>query len=596
MEDNLINENKDDIKKIKENEKRKRCWVLISPNKGVKEIDLFILILEVLSIAPSVLIFLYSQRIYFDGEVTRAIALDLYNNLNTGFYSNFSDCSNNNDLYSFLFDTDKDDLFSEEREANEIPLSFGEWQGTVDACINVNDKIHVLDPGKTCSSDERLITRIPSVPFYKYKGLKICAVSDDGNSYYELLQKKDTIISKFEDCPEGKKSCGYADTLKNILCVDSDSECPINYVRLSKYPPIEPIGDLKEIRSDQITFYYSKNPYPNSTKIPYIVNSFKIADSQICALPNLYYSEILLNDLEAAKKNYSTNCVLKDFSQRQTVDLMRHHKVDMIDNFDLYEENDIIRKIKQKELDKYGFDLERYKNHTLYLYIRNHYGFNYTCLKEREDKSEYTTLEELQSSYSRADKMFAWAQLIFGLNFVPTVTAIANAVTILDEKALFEIIIKQLITFGFTSFDFIYTWIKKSLDDPFEDKMTCSDIVTNDQFNVMNEKIRHSGENMSYTFRCLLIQIIINLIIIFWTIMKYLYLNEVFDCCIGCCNCCCECCFCECCICCQKEKNEGDIIHEQAEQNQNGNNNNKVEGGNNDDNKNKEEDNLIQEN
>ena len=45
MEDNLINENKDDIKKIKENEKRKRCWVLISPNKGVKEIDLFILIL-----------------------------------------------------------------------------------------------------------------------------------------------------------------------------------------------------------------------------------------------------------------------------------------------------------------------------------------------------------------------------------------------------------------------------------------------------------------------------------------------------------------------------------------------------------------------
>ena len=325
------------------------------------------------------------------------------------------------------------------------------------------------------------------------------------------------------------------------------------------------------------------------------MNSFKIADSQICALPNLYYSEILLNDLEAAKKNYSTNCVLKDFSQRQTVDLMRHHKVDMIDNFDLYEENDIIRKIKQKELDKYGFDLERYKNHTLYLYIRNHYGFNYTCLKEREDKSEYTTLEELQSSYSRADKMFAWAQLIFGLNFVPTVTAIANAVTILDEKALFEIIIKQLITFGFTSFDFIYTWIKKSLDDPFEDKMTCSDIVTNDQFNVMNEKIRHSGENMSYTFRCLLIQIIINLIIIFWTIMKYLYLNEVFDCCIGCCNCCCECCFCECCICCQKEKNEGGIIHEQAEQKKDGNNN-KVEEGNNDDNKNKEEDNIIQEN
>ena len=61
-------------------------------------------------------------------------------------------------------------------------------------------------------------------------------------------------------------------------------------------------------------------------------------------------SEIILNDLEAAKKNYSSNCVLKDFSQRQTVDLMRYHKLDFIDNYELYEENDIIEKIKKKEL------------------------------------------------------------------------------------------------------------------------------------------------------------------------------------------------------------------------------------------------------
>ena len=68
MEDELIKENKDDNKKKKEKDKRKRCWVLISPNKGIKEIDLFILILEVLSIAPSVLIFLYSQRIILMGK------------------------------------------------------------------------------------------------------------------------------------------------------------------------------------------------------------------------------------------------------------------------------------------------------------------------------------------------------------------------------------------------------------------------------------------------------------------------------------------------------------------------------------------------
>ena len=564
--EDLLDKNEENKKKKKE--KKKKCWVIISPNKGINEIDLFILILEVLSIVPSVLIFLYSQKIYFDGEVTRAIALDLYDNLNTGFFSNFSDCSEYNE-FNFLFEPNKDDKNSEEKEENEIPLSFGEWQGTVQACINVNNKIRVLDPGKTCTADERLIDRIPSVKFYKYKGLKICALSDDTLSYYDLLQKPGSIISKFEECPENKKSCGYIDTLKNILCIDLNSECPVNYVKVSKIPPIEPIGDLKEISSEQITFYYSKNPYPNSTKIPYIVNSFKIADSQICALPNLYYSEIILNDLEASKKNYSTNCVLKDFSQRQTVDLMRYHKLDLIDNYNLYEENEIIKKIKQKELDKYGFDFERYKNHSLYLYVRNHYGFNYTCLEEREKKSQYTTLEEIQSSYSRADIMFAWAQLIFGLNFVPTISAITNAITFLDDKAIFEIIIKQLITFGFTTFDFVFTLIKKSLDDPFEDKMECSDIVTNDEFNVMNEKIRHSGQNMSYTFRCMIIQIVIHFLIIIWTIFKYLYLNNHFDCCEGCCKCCCKCCICECCICCPKNNVDGNaIIEEHPNENQ----------------------------
>ena len=154
-------------------------------------------------------------------------------------------------------------------------------------------------------------------------------------------------------------------------------------------------------------------------------------------MPNLYYSEIILNDLEAAKKNYSTNCVLNDFSQRQTVDLMRYHKLDLIDNYELYEENNIIKKIKQKELDKFGFDFERYKNHSLYLYIRNHYGFNYTCLKEREEKGEHNALEELQSSYARADKMLAWSTLTFGMNFAPTIASGFNIITFFNNKEIF---------------------------------------------------------------------------------------------------------------------------------------------------------------
>ena len=107
-------------------------------------------------------------------------------------------------------------------------------------------------------------------------------VSDDTNYYYYLLQKPDTIISKFEECPDNKKSCEYIDTLKNILCIFLNSECPVNYVKVSKFPPIEPIGDLKEIRSNQITFYFSKNPYINSTKIPLHSKLFQNCCSNPC--------------------------------------------------------------------------------------------------------------------------------------------------------------------------------------------------------------------------------------------------------------------------------------------------------------------------
>ena len=485
------------------------------PNAICKDFDIIVFFLELISLFPSVMIFIYTNQIYFDGEITRAISKDLFDNLNTGFFADFSDCSQPNE-FDFLFD-----LEPTEKEKNEIPLSFGEWEGTVQGCKNINGKFHILEPGKNCNDDEQLIDKIPPMKFTKYKDLTICSLTEDSLSYYELLKMDKTIIPQNEGCSSGKKSCGYIDTLKNILCIDENDNCPVNYIKVSKTPPIDHIQDLKEISSDKINFYFSRNPYPeNSTKTPYIINTFRIADSNICSLPNLYYSEIILNDLEASKKNYSTNCVLKDFSQRQTVDLMRYHKLDTIDNYELYEENGIIERIKKKELDKFGFDFERYKNHSLYLYTRTHYGFNYTCLKEREEKGEHNSLEELQISYSRADKMVVWSNLIFGLNFVPSIFSVTNAITFFDNK---EIILKQLITISFSFADLLITADDVGLDDPFEDKMICSDIVTNDEYNIMNEKIRNSGKSMALTFKYVIAQFVIYLVSIVYCVGKFVY-------------------------------------------------------------------------
>ena len=54
-----------------------------------------------------------------------------------------------------------------------------------------------------------------------------------------------------------------------------------------------------------------------------------------------------------------------------------------MDNYELYEENKIIDKIKNSRLMDYGFDLDKYKDNNLTLYVRTHFGFDKECLKKR---------------------------------------------------------------------------------------------------------------------------------------------------------------------------------------------------------------------
>lgn len=49
-------------------------------------------------------------------------------------------------------------------------------------------------------------------------------------------------------------------------------------------------------------------------------------------------------------------------------------------------------------------------------------------------------------------------------------------------------------------------------NSPYQDEMTCSDSVTNDEFNIMIYKIQASGKKIKYTFILLSIQICLNII------------------------------------------------------------------------------------
>ena len=46
------------------------------------------------------------------------------------------------------------------------------------------------------------------------------------DSTYEFLIT--SSVKKCEPCPDNTKQCGILDTLGNIMCIDVNSECPIN--------------------------------------------------------------------------------------------------------------------------------------------------------------------------------------------------------------------------------------------------------------------------------------------------------------------------------------------------------------------------------
>ena len=464
----------------------------IKNNQGIILNNKYVFITQLLSFSFSFLVIYLAQTISFDGEVARSISEDLFDNFNTGFFMSFSKCKN---------------PYDNTKPSNDNPLAFGEWQGTLDGCVEKNgEKINIktLDQDEPC---ENKINKIPPQKIYAYKGMTLCGLTR--GSYYDLLYDGD-IVKEKDECPKKKKNCGYIDTIKNKLCVDVRQPCPVSYIKISDRKPDEDINDLKEIKFDKINFYYSNNPYPNNTHMPYIANSFRIADSYICSLPNLYYSQISLFKLDAFNKKYSTNCVLKDYSQKVTIDLMRYHKLDWVDNYELYKENKIIQKIQANNLTNYGFEINAYKDHLIYLYTRMHYGFDKECLEKRSQKFN---LDQLQLMHGQADKIFTWGLWITILVSVSGVGVFSNLIYFTGDKNRdYEIATKYIFVLLPNVIDLIYSFFAMDYNAPYQEEMTCSDSVTNDEFNIMIYKIKQSGLKIKYTFIILSGQICLNII------------------------------------------------------------------------------------
>jgi len=481
------------------------------PNCG----DITKLILMFSILVCAVIILINSFKISYDSEVTENLSNEFIENFKTGYFTDFFECN-----------------------PNDEKIKLGDWQGTVKGCGKKDKAESYVLEDKNCKSDEFTLEKIPSQKIFSFKGLSICGTTKDSKSYYNLLFS-DSVVEENEECPEGTKNCGYIDTINNKLCLKKDQDCPISYIQIRDKNSSPPDAThLKKIVGKNITLYYSNDPYANKSEIAYIQNAFKIADDKICALPHLYHSNIELNALDALIKNYSSDCVLKDYSQNITIDNKRFHKLSSINQYKLYEENGIIDKIKSHNLTDFGFNIKRYEDNTLNLYVRRHFGFNKSCLKER--KTDFNE-EELSDILATGQKMNLNANWLIGVNFAVIVFIIWNLTSCQCCKNIDQIVVNIIKLVGslWEFFDNIYYGV--TLDDPYEENMKCSDFVSNSNYNIMIQKIQENGRKIKTCAITLIFMIAFISILLIINIIEYCYkygkwCDEQQGCCCHCCK------------------------------------------------------------
>ena len=436
-----------------------------------------ITIFNSINLVITLICLILTYNIKLNSEVATIISEEFMENFNTGYYLNFFNCISNENI-----------------------VSFDKWKGTIRGCASEkNNAKRVRVPKEEddyCDPlTEVTLDRIPPQPINKFKGLIVCGKTK-GN-YHDLLFS-DSVVGKDEECPEGLKNCGYIDTVLNKLCFKKDKECPVNYIKIKDIDaePPDCITNLQNIASNQIRFFFSNNPYANSGEIPYVQYKFKISESNVCALDSLYHSNIDLFILDALKNNYSNNCILKEYSQKVILDDNRYHKLNEINQYDLYYENEIIDKIIKHNLIDYGFNTELYKENQVNLYVTSHYGFNKTCLKERKTAFNRIVLEDIISitrkmkSWSNTEKIFCY---------------ICGILSIFDYIHSHWIILENVLKNTLTIGEVVLVINALSYDDPYEEKMECSDPVSNSNYNIMIEKIRSNGQFIFSCFICIII-------------------------------------------------------------------------------------------
>ena len=171
--------------------------------------------------------------------------------------------------------------------------------------------------------------------------------------------------------------------------------------------------------------------------------------------------------------------------------------------------------INNSKLKEYGFNIDIYKYNTLNLYIRTHFGFDKKCLDDMNFK-----YENLIYIHSRAAKMLVygdWAYFSIVIIFFSITNFFSFTGLFLPDLQSLETLIKNFVNFGSSFGLLFYSYYAIDYDDYFEKEMKCSDVITNNNYNIMIYKVNRSGSIITWTFRIYLILFINILISVIYT-------------------------------------------------------------------------------
>ena len=296
-------------------------------------------------------------------------------------------------------DINKKPIFSISKapcEGNEkSPLIIDKFPGTIRGCdcigrrsyrIRHHDRNRIVR--HRCTRNETRagcddIIPIDNRDLYKWDGVTFCVNYNDYNYEYYL----NSSVGEGENCPSGFKKCGILDTLKNVMCIKENLNCPINKILINND------NTYSENNINFNTINLNDNKYLHYTNENYngnILSNFKLSEGGFPCYNPMRYNTILPQYI--LLKNFDDFICIDEFNNSFYDE--RYEKLDSISKKELYDDNSLINSINK---------LPNYPEFSLYndisLFVRNYFGINKHCLLSQEFKISDEIIQDFKNKH-----------------------------------------------------------------------------------------------------------------------------------------------------------------------------------------------------